>query len=69
MLLMTVLFMLFAMAAVGITVAALAVIEVLFGLDTAPPARRPQPRRTAPVAFDLETLRRTAHTEWASQSA
>jgi hypothetical protein len=68
MLLMTVLFVLFAMVAVALTVGALAVIEVLLDLSPPRPAGRTT-RRVAPVAFDLDTLRRTARTEWASQSA
>ncbi len=69
MLLMTVFFMLFALVAVGLTVGVLALIEVLFGLNTSPRIEHPQPRRVTPVAFDVETLRRAAHTEWMSQSA
>ena len=68
MLLMTVFFVLFAMGAVGLTVGALALIEVLFDLNPSPPVA-PEPQRVTPIAFDVETLRRSAHAELMSQSA
>ena len=69
MLLMTVFFVLFAMLAVGVTVGVLALIEVLFSLTPSPRIEVEQPRRVTPVAFDVETLRRSAHAELMSQSA
>jgi hypothetical protein len=68
MLLMTVLFTLFAVAAVGVAVGVLALIEVLFHVGGARLAVPAQPR-VSPVAFDLETLRRSAQAEMFSQSA
>jgi len=68
MLLMTVLFMFAALAAVVIAVGFLAVIEVLFNLDSGRPELPAQPR-VAPVAFDLEALRRSVQPELWSQSA
>jgi hypothetical protein len=69
MLLMSVLFVLFAMTAVGVTVGVLALIEVLFGLNPSPRIEVEQPRLVTPVAFNVETLRRAAHAELMSQSA
>jgi hypothetical protein len=68
MLLMTVVFTLSAMVAVAITVGSLALIEVLFNPGQSP-AAVPAQARVAPVAFDLETLRRSAQPELLSQSA
>lgn len=68
MLLMTVFFMFAALAALVIAVGCLALIEMLFNLDQSRPELPPQPR-VAPVAFDLETLRRSVQPELWSQSA
>ena len=68
MLLMTVFFMLSALAAVMFAVGALALIEMLFNLDRTRPELPIQPR-VAPVAFDVETLRRSVQPELLSQSA
>jgi hypothetical protein len=65
---MTVLFTLFTLAAVAMTVGFLALIEVLFNLNR-PRTDVPAQPRVAPVAFDLETLRRSVQPELLAQSA